>query len=71
MQQLRQNLLTRLAEILEQAERVIDDLPEGLARARVQHIRGLTKQLAFTVDEQMPAPHLAGSEARFSSTSSS
>jgi hypothetical protein len=71
MQPLRQILLNRLAEILEQAERAVDELPESLARARVQHIRGLTKQLAFTVGEQMPAPLLPGSDARLSSTSSS
>lgn len=71
MQQLRQILLTRLAEILEQAERTIDDLPESLARSRVQHIRGLTKQLAFTVQEQLPDAHLRDSDKRLSSTSSS
>jgi hypothetical protein len=54
MQQLRQTLLTKLTEILEQAERAIDGLPEGLVRSRVQHIRGLTKQLKFTVQEQLP-----------------
>lgn len=52
-------LLTKLDEILEQAERAVQDLPDSLARARVQHIRGLTKQLLFTVNEQLPAaqPH--------------
>jgi hypothetical protein len=58
MQQLRQTLLTKLAEILEQAERAIEGLPEGLVRSRVQHIRGLTKQLKFTVQEQLPEPPL-------------
>lgn len=71
MQQLRQILLTRLGEILEQAERAIDELPESLARARVQHIRGLTKQLAFTVNEQLPDAPLPDRDKRLSSTSSS
>jgi hypothetical protein len=62
MQQLRQTLLTKLTEILEQAERAIDGLPEGLVRSRVQHIRGLTKQLKFTVQEQLPEPPLQGDE---------
>lgn len=58
MQQLRQILLTKLTQILEQAERAVEDLPEGLARARVLHIRGLTKQLLFTLDEPPAAqPH--------------
>ena len=61
MQPLRQNLLTKLTEILEQAERAIEDLPEGLVRSRVQHIRGLAKQLAFTVKEHFPEAPLHGS----------
>jgi hypothetical protein len=62
MQQLREILLTKLTEILEQAERAVQDLPESLARARVLHIRGLTKQLLFTLDEQLPAAQPRGSD---------
>ena len=68
MQQLRQILLTKLAEILDQAERAVQDLPESLARARVQHIRGLTKQLLFTVDEQLPAAQPGDSETTLGTT---
>jgi hypothetical protein len=63
MQQLRQTLLTKLTEILEQAERAIEGLPEGLVRSRVQHIRGLTKQLKFTVQEQLPEPPLQADDS--------
>jgi hypothetical protein len=64
MQPLRQLLLTKLGEILEQAERAIADMPESLARARVLHVRGLTKQLLFNVDEQLPEPPPGDSETK-------
>jgi hypothetical protein len=69
MQQLRQLVLTKLGEILEQAERAIADMPESLARARIQHIRGLTKQLLFNVDEQLAEPQPHDSETVNAATS--
>jgi len=49
---LRDSITVKLEEIIEQAEGAIQELPEGLPRARVKHIRALAGILKFMLKER-------------------
>jgi hypothetical protein len=52
---LRDSIVVKLDELIEQAESAIQELPEGLPRSRLKHIRALAGILKFTVNEQWTA----------------
>lgn len=68
----RDELLSKLAQIQEQAQMTLDELPLRLAKDRLRLIIGLTKYLATAAnmnpaDQHPPVENSAGDEPRLQS----